>query len=160
MKLLVGTLLFAIASSVFPLLNAEIFLAAVATRIQHSEALPLAVAAGAGQTLGKVVWYYAAQRSLSVPWLRKRTEQGRFKDALALWSGRINGRPWVAAVIMFVSALLGVPPLLVTAAAAGLVRMRLWLFVSMIMLGRTAQSYVILAGLAYALHDWASRLSR
>jgi membrane protein YqaA with SNARE-associated domain len=148
------TLAFTFGAGVLPLLNAEIYLAAVATRISQQQVWAIAIAAGAGQTLGKVVWYYATARSVELPWFRKRLESGRFKASYETWSRRVNGRPWVSAGVMLLSATLGVPPLLVMGAVAGALRMRMWIFASTIMLGRTLQSYAILAGLAMAFHGW------
>lgn len=148
------TLVFTFASSVFPLLNAEIYLAAVATRISQDQVWALAIAAGAGQTLGKVLWYFGAARSVELPWFQKRLESGKFKASFETWHRRINGRPWVSAGVMLLSATLGLPPLLVMGAVAGALRMRMWIFASTIMIGRTVQSYAILAGLAMAFHGW------
>jgi len=148
------TLAFTFAASLFPVLNAEIYLAAVATQISQGQAWPLAVAAGAGQTLGKVLWYVGAARSVETPWFRRRLEAGRFKASFDRWHERIHGRPWASAGVMLLSATLGFPPLLVMGAVAGALRMRMWVFASTIMVGRTLQSYVILAGLAMAFHGW------
>lgn len=147
------TLAFTFASSVFPVLNAEIYLGAVATQIATDQAWPIAVAAGAGQTLGKVLWYLGAARSMELPWFRRRLESGKFKVSFETWHERIHGRPWAAASVMMLSATLGFPPLLVMGAVAGALRMRMWVFATTIMVGRTLQSYVILAGLAMAFHS-------
>lgn len=148
------TLLVTFVSGVFPLVNAEIYLAAVGSQIHHSQVPLQAVAAGLGQTLGKIVWYVAADRSLDVPVLRKRLQSGKVKAGLETWQARMENRPWAAAGLMFLSALVGAPPLLVTAVAAGLLKMRMWVFVTTIFVGRSIQSYVILAGLAVAFHGW------
>jgi len=151
-KTALATVLFTFAAGVFPLLNAEIYLAAVATQIQHHDAYLLALAAGLGQMLGKLPWYYASARSTDLPWMRKRLETGKFQASFELWRDRIHGRPWFSAGIMMSSSLFGFPPLLVMGAVAGALRMRLWIFASTIFVGRTIQSYVILAGLVAAFH--------
>jgi len=148
------TLAFTFGASVFPLLNAEIYLAALATQVTRGQVWPIAVAAGAGQTLGKILWYAGTARSMDLPWLRARLESGRFKQSFETWRARIHGRPWSSAGVMLLSATVGFPPLLVMGAVAGAMRMRMWIFASTIMLGRTVQSYVILAGLAMAFHGW------
>ena len=152
MKAALATVIFTFASGVFPLLNAELYLAAVATQIRHAEALPIALAAGFGQMMGKLPWYYASSRSTDIPWMRKRLESGKFRASFETWRDRIHGRPWLSAGIMMASSLFGFPPLLVMGAVAGALRMRLWIFASTIFVGRSIQSYVILAGLAAALH--------
>jgi membrane protein YqaA with SNARE-associated domain len=146
------TLAFTFGASVFPLLNAEIYLAAVATQMSHSQAWPIAIAAGAGQTLGKVLWYAGSARSMELPWMRRRLESGRFKTSFDTWHQRIHGRPWSSAAVMLVSSTLGFPPLLVMGAVAGALRMRMSIFASTIMVGRTVQSYAILAGLAFVFN--------
>lgn len=152
MKTAIATVIFTFAAGVLPLLNAEIYLAALATRIQQADVLLLAVAAGTGQMLGKLPWYYASARSTEIPWMQKRLESGKFQDSFQAWRERIHGRPWFSAAIMLASSLFGFPPLLVMGAVAGALRMRLWIFASTILVGRTIQSYLILAGLAAAFH--------
>jgi membrane protein YqaA with SNARE-associated domain len=146
------TFLFTFASAVIPLLNAEVYLAALATQIHPSDALPLAVLSGLGQMVGKVVWYVGSLRSTELPWVRKRMESGRFRESVDTWEQRINGRPSMAAGIMLLSSIVGFPPLLVMGVVAGALRMRMWIFASTILLGRTIQSYVILVGLAATFH--------
>ena len=152
MKTALATVFFTFAAGVFPLLNAEIYLAAVATQIEHHDAYLLAVAAGFGQMLGKLPWYYASARSTEIPWMRKRLETGKFQASFETWRERIHGRPWFSAGIMMASSVIGFPPLLVMGAVAGALRMRLWIFAGTIFVGRTIQSYVILAGLVAAFH--------
>jgi membrane protein YqaA with SNARE-associated domain len=151
-KTAIATVIFTFAAGVFPLLNAEIYLAAVATRIENAQALPIALAAGLGQMLGKLPWYFASAKSTDLPWMRKRLESGKFQASFETWRERIHGRPWFSAAIMMASSVVGFPPLLVMGAVAGALRMRLWIFASTILVGRTIQSYLILAGLAAAFH--------
>jgi len=151
-KTALATVFFTFAAGVFPLINAEIYLAAVATQIQQADALPLAFAAGLGQMLGKLPWYYASARSTDIPWMRKRLESGKFQASFENWRARIHGRPWFSAAVMMASSLFGLPPLLVMGAVAGALRIRLWIFAGTILIGRTIQSYVILAGLTAAFH--------
>ena len=146
------TLAFTFAASVFPLLNAELYLAAAATQMSNGQAWPLAIAAGAGQTLGKIIWYVGSARTMELPWMRRRFASGKFRRSFDTWQQRMRGRPWAAAGVMLVSSTVGFPPLLVTGAVAGAMRMRMWMFISTIMVGRTVQSYVILAGLAFAFN--------
>jgi membrane protein YqaA with SNARE-associated domain len=146
------TLAFTFSASVFPLLNAEIYLLAVATQMSHSQAWPLAIAAGAGQTLGKILWYVGSARSMETPWMRRRLESGKTRASFETWQQRIHGRPWASVGVMLLSSTVGFPPLLVMGAVAGAMRMRMWIFASTIMVGRTVQSYAILAGLAFAFH--------
>lgn len=66
---------------------------ALATQIPKSAALPVAIAAGAGQALGKVLWYHGTQKSLQLPWMRKRMESERWKNSFERWEKRIERGP-------------------------------------------------------------------
>lgn len=152
MKTALLTVLVTATAGLIPLVNAELYLAAVATQIQHTEALPLAVAAGIGQMLGKLPWYFASAHSTRLPWMRRRLESGKFQASFETWRDRFQGRPWFSAGIMMMSSLVAFPPLMVMGVVAGAMRMNLWIFATTILVGRTIQSYVILAGLAAAFH--------
>ncbi len=152
MRLVWGTLAYSVLSSVVPVFNIEVYLAALATQIRSGGALPLAVMAGLGQALGKLVWYYAVVKSMNVGWMRRRLEHPRRQEQLQRWETRIAGRPLVSFAVTFVSGLVGFPPLLVIGVVAGAVRMNVAVFFVAIVLGRGLQSWLILAGLAEAFH--------
>jgi len=63
MKLVLATLAYSVLSSVVPIFNIEVYLAALATQIEPHEALALAVMAGFGQAVGKLVWYWSVAKS-------------------------------------------------------------------------------------------------
>jgi len=151
-ELIWATLAFAILSSVIPIFNIEVYLAALATQVSPDDALPLALMAGLGQAIGKVAWYWTVVRSMQIPALQRRLSTEKRQAQLALWQRRINGRPWVAGGVTFISGLVGVPPLLVMGVAAGVVRMNIWIFFFAIVAGRGLQSWLILAGLASLFH--------
>jgi membrane protein YqaA with SNARE-associated domain len=64
----------------------------------------------------------------------------------------MQGRPWYAAVIMFVAASAGIPPLLAMAAVGGLLRMPMWVFLPTVFLGRTVRFTLLFLGVDFALH--------
>ncbi|MDO9496464.1 MAG: hypothetical protein Q7J48_12245, partial [Nocardioides sp.] len=64
----------------------------------------------------------------------------------ARWQARMDGRPWFAGAIMLISSFAGVPPLLVMAAVAGALRMRMYVFLPTILIGRTLRFWLVLAG--------------
>ena len=152
MSLIWATLGYAILSSVVPVFNIEIYLAAIATQVSPAEALPLALAAGLGQAIGKLVWYWSVVKSMQIPWMQRRLANEKRQAQLATWERRIAGRPFLAGGVTFFSGLVGIPPLLVMGVAAGVVRMNLWIFFVAIVLGRGLQSWLILAGLASVFH--------
>jgi membrane protein YqaA with SNARE-associated domain len=151
-NLIWATLGYAILSSVIPIFNIEVYLAAIATQVSPGEALPLALAAGFGQAIGKLVWYWSVVRSMELPWMQRRLASEKRQAQLATWQSRIAGRPFLAGGVTFFSGLVGIPPLLVMGVAAGVVRMNVWIFFFAIVLGRGLQSWLILAGLASLFH--------
>ena len=126
-------------------------LAALATQIHPSAVIPLSIAAGAGQAAGKVVWYHATLRSMEMPWMQRRLEKPKFKARYERWHQVINGHPWTGAGLTFASGLVGIPPLLVMGVLGGALRMNQTVFFGAIFLGRTLQSWAILAGLTSLL---------
>jgi len=151
-SLLWATLGYAILSSVVPIFNIEVYLAALATQVTPEQALPLALMAGIGQALGKLVWYYSVVKSMQVPMMQRWLATEKRQAQLQLWEKRIAGRPLFAGSVTFASGLIGIPPLLVMGVAAGVVRMNIWIFMIAIVLGRGLQSWLILAGLASLFH--------
>lgn len=152
MKAFFGTLGFSILSAVVPIFNVEVYLVALATQIPKSAALPVAIAAGAGQAMGKVLWYHGTAKSLELPWMKRRMESERWKRSFDRWEQRIEERPRMATAFMLSSALVGFPPLLVMGAIAGALKFRMSMYVSTIFIGRTLQSWAILAGLTHIFH--------
>lgn len=152
MKAVLGTLAYSILSSVVPVFNIEVYLVALATQVAREDTYLLALMAGIGQAIGKLVWYEATARSLTIPWLKRRLDAPKRQAQLEKWEGRVNGRPWVGFVASFVSGLIGVPPLLVMGVVAGVVRMNRASFFVAIVLGRGLQSWAILAGVTSLFH--------
>ena len=118
MNLIWATLGYAILSSVIPIFNIEVYLAAIATQVSPEQALPLALMAGIGQALGKLVWYWSVVRSMELPWMQRRLASEKRQAQLATWQSRIAGRPFLAGGVTFFSGLVGIPPLLVMGVAA------------------------------------------
>ena len=152
MSLILGTFLFSIASALIPILNLEIYLGALPNA--QDRALELAVVAGIGQTLGKVVWYYAGVHSMKLPWLAKKMEAEKWQLSYARWHERIVGRPLLAGTIVFASAISGFPPLAVIAVLAGSLRMNFMLFLGTVLAGRIARFWLVLEGA-----EWVRQLA-
>jgi len=148
-KLLLSTFGFGFASALIPILNVEVYLGAVGTQTSMAAALGLSVVASVGQTLGKIVWYLAARRSIDSDWVQKKLDRPKVRETYERLEERTQGRPWYAAGILFAAASIGVPPLLVMAVLAGSLHMRFWVFVASCFVGRTLRFYFILAGVAF-----------
>jgi membrane protein YqaA with SNARE-associated domain len=137
-----------IASALIPLINLELILAGLATQLGVGESLAFALAAGTGQTIGKVIWWFAAEKSMESRWVQRKLEKPKWREGYDRWSTRIHERPWYAAAIIFVSSAGGVPPLLVLAIVAGSMKMPLWAFVPTVWVGRVLRFWFILAGVS------------
>jgi membrane protein YqaA with SNARE-associated domain len=140
--LAIGTFFFCVASALLPILNVEIYLIGIADQVPHA---PYAIIAAAGQTIGKVIWFYAGIHAMKVPWLRRKMETEAWQASYTKWHDRIVGRPWMAGLICFASALTGFPPLAVIAVLAGTFRMNFFVFLGTIFVGRAIRFYVCLA---------------
>ncbi len=138
-----------LVSAFFPVVNIEAYLGVVASQIGPSRALSLALVAGLGQALGKLVWYEAARRGAESAWLARRLERPGVRARYDAWLGRAEGRPLLTTGVLLASSLVGLPPLLLAAPLAGAVHLPRWLFVATICVGRTAQFWVILTGVGH-----------
>jgi membrane protein YqaA with SNARE-associated domain len=150
-KAILGTLGYSILGSVIPLFNVEVYLVAMAAAIPPSAIIPVAIAAGAGQAAGKVIWYHGSLRSMNMPWMQRRLEKPKFKARYERWEKVVNGHPLAGAGLTFASGLVGVPPLLVMGVLGGALKMNQVIFFGAIFLGRALQSWAILAGFASLL---------
>jgi membrane protein YqaA with SNARE-associated domain len=146
MSLWLWTFGVSIASALFPLINMEVILGGMAATVGDGHAFPLALTAGLGQSVGKIVWYEATRRSVETDWVQKKLSGEKIKASYARWQARMDGRPWFAGTIMLVSSFAGVPPLLVMAAVAGALKMRMYVFLPTILVGRTLRFWLVLAG--------------
>ena len=149
MELTWSTFGVSLVSAFFPVVNIEAYLGVVASQIGPSRALSLALVAGLGQALGKIVWYEAARRGADSAWLARRLEKPTVRARYDAWLGRAEGRPVLTTGVLLLSSLLGLPPLLLAAPVAGAVHLPRPVFVLTIWAGRTAQSWVILAGIGH-----------
>lgn len=116
-------------------------------------AVVLGVLAGAGATLGKLLWYEAARRSTESRWVQKKIGKAKVRAAYDRWTARVDGRPVYAGGVMFVAASVGLPPLLVMAAVAGVVRMPMWVFVPTVFVGRSIRFGLLFLGADAVLPD-------
>jgi membrane protein YqaA with SNARE-associated domain len=154
-KLVLGTFLYSIASALIPVLNAEIPLAGLSFGGPH--ALAIAIAAAAGQTVGKIIWYFTGIHSMKIPWLARKMETEKWKASYEKWNGRIAGRPVTAGTFTFVSAVTGFPPLAIISVLAGSLRMNLPVFVVTVLVGRTIRFWAVIEG-ASVLKDYLGPL--
>ncbi|KRA29483.1 MULTISPECIES: VTT domain-containing protein [unclassified Nocardioides] len=153
MILWLTTFAFSIASALLPFLPMEVYIVgAGAADGGTAAAIALGIAAGAGATVGKVIWYEAARRGADSAWAQKKLSSPKVKAGYEKWVARMQGRPWYAIGVMFVAASVGIPPLLVMAAVGGLLKMPLWAFIPTVFIGRSIRFTLLFLGVDFALH--------
>lgn len=150
MKLLLTTFGYCIASALIPVINAEAYVAGVGVVFHGAAIWGVAATAAGGQMVGKIIYFLLGRRSLQWAWVRKKLAEPKRQAALERWQTRIGDRLWMAGLVLFASALLGVPPFLVLAVIAGQMRVPLPLFVVVGFAGRLGRFAAIL-GLADVL---------
>lgn len=152
--LLLATLGVSIASALLPFVNIEAYMIVLGAKITPAQAPMYAVVGGIGQTIGKVIWYYVALKSVNSAWARKKLESPKMKASIAKWHARTESNPWVAAAVMFAAAFGGIPPLLAMAVVAGAIAMPLWVFVPTTLVGRILRFWLILIGGDFVGDAW------
>lgn len=151
--LLLGTFGICLVSALFPLVNAEAYVGAVAVAYPGAFLWSFAVVAALGQTCGKLLFYLLGQSSLNWRWVRRRIESPKAQARLALWQRRTHDNPWTVTGLLGASALLGLPPLAVLSVLAGQLRVSLPLFTVVVLIGRTLRFAAVFAGIsAMGLH--------
>jgi membrane protein YqaA with SNARE-associated domain len=119
-----------VASAVFPWVNAEIIVLSLPALARSKSALVvLVLVATAGQMTGKCVLYWAGRKG-------NRVLPGRPGQTLAKWRERLEARPSMAAVLVLVSSVTGLPPFYVMTLLAGAMKMNFLLFLTMGTAGR------------------------
>ena len=127
------------ASALIPLINLELIVVGIAERVPREQFLALACIAGAGQTLGKLVWYYLGANALRWGWIRKKVETPKAQAKLEHWRSRTHDRPWFAAALVAVSGFSGFPPFAIIAVLAGQLRMQLPVFTVVTFVSRSVR---------------------
>jgi membrane protein YqaA with SNARE-associated domain len=108
-----------VASAVCPWLNGEIVLLSLTPLAGSWLGLAgLAVAASAGQMIGKSILYFTARRLSSVAAASERR-------GLARWRARLEGRRRTSLALVFVSSAVGIPPFYLITVLAGALKLPL-----------------------------------
>lgn len=152
---LLGVLGVAFASALVPLVNIEAYLGVRGSVGGIDNVWVLGLAAGFGQMVGKVVWYYLGASSLHWGWVRRRMETPKAQARLETWRLRTHERPVLAGALVFVSAFSGFPPFAILSVLAGQLRMQLALFFGLGLAGRWLRFTAVLGGAG-----WLAQLLR
>jgi membrane protein YqaA with SNARE-associated domain len=152
---LLGVLGVAFASALVPLVNIEAYLGVRGSVGGIDNVWVLGLAAGFGQVVGKVVWYYLGASSLHWGWVRRRMETPKAQARLETWRLRTHERPVLAGALVFGSAFSGFPPFAILSVLAGQLRMQLALFFGLGLAGRWLRFTAVLGGAG-----WLAQLLR
>lgn len=146
MRELLGITVLGFVSALFPLVNVEAVLVVRAAVASVDDVWLLALAAAIGQMVGKVLWYFLGASALNWRWIRRKVERPKNAARLEVWRARTHDRPVLAGLLVLVSAITGLPPFAILSVIAGQLRMSLWLFCSLGLLGRWVRFLAVLGG--------------
>lgn len=153
----------ALASSLCPLVSAELFVIAFAARHPHLPVVIFGAVLAIGQVAGKLLYYYAARGKVRLPALLRPREKSETPRGPAFWHTaiarlrvwwtwlRIRCRrypKWMVAATA-TSALVGVPPFLAMTMLAGLAGLSLRAFVGASLPPRFARFTLLAAAPGY-----------
>ncbi len=135
-----GTYAVSLVGGLVPVVNVEIYLAALAAGSwTFFDLLILAMLAALGQMTAKLVLYYAAQGAVSLPGQRLQTALATAQTRVTTWNDKALG-------VYFTSSLLGLPPFYLVSLAAGILKIGLVSFLGLGILGRFVRFIAVLAG--------------
>lgn len=139
----------AFASAFVPVLNLELFLVGLLTQQPGLPWWGVALVAAVAQVAGKLVFYLAGRGALWLPgWLHRRHRE-RGRGRIAYWLRRFRvlcrRRPVWTAAVLFLSALVGLPPFAATSLLAGTGGVPLTVFLATSLTGRTIRFAAIAA---------------
>jgi len=150
-----STLLVAFASAFVPAIPIEPYLAG-AVLTTSASGLFLGIAAGVGQTAGKALIFLGTRGAVRSAWLRSwlarrrkgraGTGTGRFARAGRRLLDLLDQR-WFAVPVVLLSAVVGLPPLLLVSVYAARTRMGVLTFAAVCLVGRSARFVAV----AYAV---------
>lgn len=151
---------YGVVSAILPVVNAEAYV--VASQLSAAAGpVPIAMGIAVGQTAGKVLLFLGVRRGKRFPFIREhvvhpRKPIGRSRArvrALIAWLLGLVGRERWGLPIVFVAAVVGVPPLFAVALLAGATRMKLGHFFVVVLVGRTGRFVLVALGMHH-LHPW------
>lgn len=151
--LILCTFLVSIISAMCPLVNIEMYIAGVAALGKNFGVFPMAVAAGAGATIGKLIWYQVGSSSMRWPFIARKMEAPKFKNAFAKVQAQIDRRAWMGMAMLLLSSTFGLPPLAIMSVLCGQLKFNRIAFGVTVLLGRVARFAVVLGGSAWLVRS-------
>lgn len=132
-----ATFLYCIASGFIPVVNAELFLVAVAAAAPRSALPAVALLAAAGQMVAKSGMYLGGRGVVRLPGGRRKADLEAIRARVERWRSKD--------LLVFVSASVGLPPFFATAILAGTLRLAFPRFLVAGFLGRAVRFGAIVA---------------
>jgi membrane protein YqaA with SNARE-associated domain len=120
----------AVASAVFPWVNAEVIILSLPAMAPSKPALLLLLlVATAGHMTGKCFLYWAGRKG-------DRVLTGRAGKALTKWRERLETKPSKAVALVLISSVVGLPPFFLMTILAGALRMNFVVYLTAGTMGR------------------------
>ncbi|MDR7300134.1 VTT domain-containing protein [Haloactinomyces albus] len=142
----VGT---AALGSVFPVINIELYLLGVVSTVDGVSWWALALAATVGQLAGKMLFFLAGRGSITLGRRlgnRARAERdGRWTLWLEKFHGKARERPWWGLSVLFLGAVVGLPPFTLMCLVSGATGMAWISFLGVSFAGRSLR-FLLIAG--------------
>lgn len=156
--LLLACLGFGLASSLMPILNAEAYLAINIAAADESLSWTLVLLMTVGTVVGKMMIFWGVRSGKKV--VKSKVEEragylsadqsehegdvdtrrfAKTRRTVNRWSRRLLqflADPWKGTLTVFVSSVVGIPPLAVVAFLAGASKQNIWLFSAAVFVGR------------------------
>jgi membrane protein YqaA with SNARE-associated domain len=127
----------AVASAVFPWVNAEVIVLSLPAVAPSRAALVLLVLiATAGQMTGKCFLYWAGRKG-------NKVLPGRAGQILTKWRDRLEARPSKAVALVLISSVVGLPPFYLMTLLAGALRMNFLVYLTAGTAGRLVRFGVL-----------------
>jgi membrane protein YqaA with SNARE-associated domain len=152
---------FGIVSAIIPIVNAEAYI--IASQMSAvAGPIPIAIGIAVGQTIGKLLLFFGVREGKELSFIKHRREirkgrpvgptRARLRIAGAKLLDLVGKERW-GLPIVFVAAVIGIPPLYAVALLAGATTMRPLWFGLTVFVGRLCRFLLVASGF-HGLHEW------
>ena len=152
---------FGAVSAVLPIVNAEAYV--IASQMSAvAGPIPIAIGIAIGQTVGKLLLFFGVREGKELSFIKHRREarkqrpvgptRARTRAAGIKLLDLVGQERW-GLPIVFVAAVIGIPPLYAVALLAGATTMSPVWFGLTVLVGRLCRFLLVATGF-YGLHDW------
>ncbi len=159
----VTTVAFGVLSAVVPFANAEAYV--IAAQVSGvADAVLVAVCVGIGQSIGKLLLFLGVRRGRDFRFVRRHRDRPvselgpgrrRLRAVVDRLLALVGTKRW-GLPIVFLAAVVGLPPLYAVALLAGATRMRAGLFYVTVLAGRVIRFVLIALGVGHGIDWWSA----